>query len=218
MIGAIARALRLSDHERAYLHHLAGEVPGPPPGPARDVRPGVLHLLDRLDDTPAVVCDAKYDLLAWNPMAAALITDFSALPPGERNLIWRFFTDPGARAHHDADGSRRFARESVADLRAAAARYPRDAGIRGLVDRLLAASGEFGELRAEQDVRVRRSATKRIHHPLVGWLDLDCEALHDPEGDQWIVFYTAAPGTPSHEALRLLKVVGTQDLTARGPS
>ena len=101
MIGAIARALRLSDHERAYLHHLAGEVPGPPPGPARDVRPGVLHLLDRLDDTPAVVCDAKYDVLTWNPMATALITDFSALPPGERNIVWRFFTDPDARARHD---------------------------------------------------------------------------------------------------------------------
>lgn len=213
MIGAIARALRLSDDERAHLHHLVGEVPGPPPGPRQDVRPGVAHLLDRLDDTPALVCDAKYDVLAWNAMAAALIGDFSALPPGERNVIWRFFTNTAARDRHDAEGGRRFARESVADLRAAAARYPRDAGVRGLIDRLLAASAEFRELWAEQDVQVRRSARKRLRHPLVGWLDLDCEALHDPFQDQWIVLYTAAPGTPSHEALRLLKVVGTQDLT-----
>ncbi|MCW2861494.1 MAG: transcriptional regulator [Actinoallomurus sp.] len=214
MIGAIARALRLSDDEQAYLHHLAGEVPGPPPGPIQDVRPGVLHLLDRLDDTPALVCDAKYDVLAWNPMAAALIGDFSALPPGERNVVWRFFTDPDARDRHDAEGAGRFARESVADLRAAAARYPRDTGVRRLVDRLLAASTEFRELWAEQDVQVRRSAHKRLRHALAGWLDLDCEALHDPHQDQWIVLYTAAPGTPSHEALRLLKVVGTQNLTA----
>jgi hypothetical protein len=74
----------------------------------------VLHLLDRLDDTPALVCDATYDVLAWNAMAATLIVDFSALPPGERNVIWRFFTDPNARDRHDADGARRFARESVA--------------------------------------------------------------------------------------------------------
>jgi transcriptional regulator with XRE-family HTH domain len=213
MIAAISRALRLSGDERDYLHHLAGEVPGPPPGPRQDVRPGVLHLLDRLDDTPALVCDAKYDVLAWNPMAAALIVDFSALPPGERNVIWRFFTNEEARARHDADGARRFARESVADLRAAAARYPRDSGIRRLIDRLLAASPEFAELWARQDVQVRRSARKRLHHPLVGPLDLDCEGLHDPQHDQWIVLYTAAPGTPSHDALRLLKVVGTQDLT-----
>jgi len=216
MIAAICRALRLSPDEAAYLHHLAGEVPGPLPGPVRDVRPGLLHLLDRLDDTPAMICDAKYDVLAWNAMAAALIADFSALPPGERNIIWRFFTDPDVRGRHDADGARRFARESVADLRAAAARYPRDAGVRQLVDRLLAASAGFRDLWAERDVQARRSARKRLRHPVVGWLDLDCEALHDPDRDQWVVLYTAPPGTPSHEALRLLRVVGTQDLATRG--
>jgi transcriptional regulator with XRE-family HTH domain len=216
MLAAISRALRLSHDEGAYLHHLAGETPGPPPGPVRDVRPGVLHLLGRLDDTPAIVCDAKYDVLAWNPMAAALIGDFSALPPGERNVVWRFFTDPDVRGRHDADGARRFARESVADLRAASARYPGDSGVRRLVGRLQAASTEFRDLWAEQDVQVRRSARKRLRHPVVGWLDLDCEALHDPDRDQWVVLYTAPPGTPSHEALRLLKVVGTQDLATRG--
>ncbi|MEV0402477.1 helix-turn-helix transcriptional regulator [Actinoallomurus sp. NPDC050550] len=215
ILAAIARALRLSDDERDHLYHLGGEVPGPPAGPARDVRPGVLHLLDRLDDTPALVCDATYEVLAWNAMAVALLGDFSRLPPGERNLIWRFFTDPEARARHDEEGARRFARESVADLRAAAARYPHDAGIRRLVGRLRAASPDFGELWAEHDVQVRRSASKRLRHPLVGWLDLDCEGLHDPHRDQWTIFYTAAPGTPSHEALRLLRVVGTQDLSVR---
>lgn len=215
MIAAICRALRLSHDEAAYLHHLAGEVPGPPPGPVRDVRPGLLHLLGRLDDTPAMVCDAKYDVLAWNAMAAALITDFTALPPGERNIIWRFFSDPDVRGRHDADGARRFARESVADLRAATARYPGDGGIRALVDRLLAASTEFRGLWAERDVQARRSAHKRLRHPVVGWLDLDCEALHDPDRDQWVVLYTAPPGSPSHEALRLLRVVGTQDLATR---
>ena len=216
MIAAICRALCLSHDEAAYLHHLAGEVPGPPPGPVRDVRPGLLHLLARLDDTPAMVCDAKYDVLAWNAMAAALITDFTALPPGERNIVWRFFTDPDVRGRHDADGARRFARESVADLRAAAARYPRDAGVRRLVDRLLAASAGFRDLWAERDVQARRSARKRLRHPVVGWLDLDCEALHDPDRDQWVVLYTAPPGTPSQEALRLLRVVGTQDLATQG--
>jgi transcriptional regulator with XRE-family HTH domain len=212
MLGAIARALRLSDDERAYLYNLAGEMPGPPPGPPQDVRPGVLHLLDRLDDTPALVLDAKYDVLAWNPLAAALITDFSALPPDRRNIVWRFFTDPAARARHDPEGARRFARESVSDLRAAAARYPYDSGIRRLVDRLLAGSEEFATLWAAHEVRVRRSGRKRLNHPSVGWLEFDCEALHIPECDQWVVLYTAAPGSPSYEALRLLKVVGTQDL------
>ncbi|WP_344488485.1 helix-turn-helix transcriptional regulator [Nonomuraea monospora] len=214
VLGALCRALRLSDDERAYLHYLTGEPPGPPPGPSREVRPGVLHLLDRLDDTPAFVMDATYNVLAWNPLAAALIADFSALPPGERNFIWRYFTDPAARERHDPEGARRFARESVADLRAAAARYPDDPALRRLVGRLLERSAEFAELWAGHDVTVARSMRKRLRHPAVGWLELDCETLHVADGDQFVVLYTAAPGSPSYEALRLLKVIGTQDLRA----
>jgi transcriptional regulator with XRE-family HTH domain len=198
MLAAMARAPRLSDDERGYMFRLAGEVPGPPPGPVREVRPGIVHLLARLDDTPALVCDAGYEVLAWNPMAAALIGDFSALPQGRRNIAWRFFTDPAARARHDPEGAALFAR------------------ISRLVSRLRAASPEFAALWERQDVEVPRSMAKRLRHPVVGWLDLDCESLHDPDTDQWVVLYTAAPGTPSHEALRLLKIVGTQDLAPSG--
>jgi transcriptional regulator with XRE-family HTH domain len=213
MLTAVSRALALSDDERAHLHLLAGEPPGLRAGPAREVRPSVLRLLERLADTPALVCDAKYDVLAWNPMAAALLGDFSALPRAERNIVWRFFTDPRARERHDVAGAARFARESAADLRGAAARYPDDPGVRRLIDRLLAASSEFRALWSSHDVAARRSAHKRLHHPTLGWLDLDCDALHDPDDDHWIVLYTAQPGTSTHEALQLLKVIGTQDLT-----
>lgn len=102
----------------------------------------------------------------------------------------------------------------MANLRGTAARYPDDPGIRSLINRLTTESGEFRELWAEQDVEVEHSTHKRTHHPLVGWLDLDCETLHDPDRDQYTIFYTAQPGTPSHEALRLLKVVGTQEMAA----
>ncbi len=89
----------------------------------------------------------------------------------------------------------------MADLRAVAARYPRDAGVRGLVERLLAASPEFRELWDESEVEVRRSTRKRIRHPVVGWLDLECDALHDPARNQWTIFYTGAAA----EALRALR-------------
>ena len=68
---------------------------------------------------------------------------------------------------------------------------------------------------ADVEVSTRRSTRKRLRHPAVGWLNLDCDALHDPERDHWIILYTAVPGTPDHDALRLLNVIGTQDLTAR---
>ncbi|MFA1545604.1 helix-turn-helix transcriptional regulator [Actinomadura chokoriensis] len=204
MLVALGRALRLTDDERAHLHYLAGEVPRPSPTPAREVRPGLLHLLERLDDAPALVCDAKYDVLAWNPMAAALLGDFALAPEGERNVVWRFFTRPESRDRVDPADARRFARETVADLRTVAGRYPCDPGVRGLIERLLAASTEFRELWDGGDVQVRRSTRKRIRHPVVGWLDLECDALHDPARDQWAIFYTGASETAA-EALRSLR-------------
>jgi transcriptional regulator with XRE-family HTH domain len=213
ILVAIGRALRLSGSELAYLHELAGSTPPPPTGPAREVRPGLLHLLDRLDDTPAMVCDAVYTVLAWNAMAAALIGDFSILAPDERNVMARFFTDPAVRGRYDEATAEAFAREAVGSLRSARARYPDDPGVARLFDRLHASSEEFRTLWTEGDVRTGRSTRKRLRHPLVGWLDLDCEALHDPDRDQWVIFYTAPLGTSSHEALRLLKVIGTQTLT-----
>ena len=215
MLASIGRALRLSDDERAYLRHLTDPEPALRTGPGDEVRPGVLHLIERLNDTPALVCNARYDVLAWNRMAAALLGDFSALPAAERNIVWRFFTDPAARARHDPAGADQFARESVADLRAASARYPEDAALRALIDRLNSISADFRDLWADVEVSTRRSTRKRLRHPAVGWLNLDCDALHDPERDHWIILYTAVPGTPDHDALRLLNVIGTQDLTAR---
>jgi transcriptional regulator with XRE-family HTH domain len=211
VLTGLGRALRLSDDERAHLFHLAGEPPQPP-GPSQDVRPGVLHLLDRLDDAPALVIDAKYQVLVWNQLAAALITDFSALAPRDRNLVrCRFLSARSDR--YTRDETDQFAREIVADLRAASARYPADPDIQELITELLAASPEFARLWSEHEVAIQRGLCKTIQHPVVGALSLQSEVLVIPEHDQRIIVYTAEPGTPSHNALQLLKVIGTQDLS-----
>ncbi len=213
VLTGIARALRLSDDERAHLFHLAGEQPEPATGPSPDVRAGILHLLDRLDDTPALVIDAKYQVLAWNQLAAALITDFSALPPRERNLIRRRFlcAAPESRLY-DSEETLQFAREVVADLRAAAGRYPDDPEIRALIEDLLASSPEFTRLWADHEVAIQRGMCKTINHPVVGPLTVQCEMLLIPDCDQRVLLYSTEPGSHSHEALQLLKVIGTQDM------
>lgn len=212
VLTGLARALRLSDIERSYLLVIACDGPQPVATPPRDVPAGVLHLLDRLDDTPAYVMDAAWDILAWNAMAAALIPEVLALPERERNAMrWLFL--PGTVAGSLDDDHERLAREAVADLRVAAARYPDAPPVAGLVAELSAASPLFAELWERHEVQVRRSTHKRTDHPVVGPIDLDIETLLVAERDQRVVLYTAAPGTPSHEALRLLRVVGTQDLT-----
>lgn len=106
-----------------------------------------------------------------------------------------------------------FARESVADLRAAAARYPDDEGIHQLVADLSAGSQLFRELWSRYEVDVRHTTSKRVNHPVVGELELDCQVLHIPDRDQRLMLYTVARGTPSRRALEQLKVVSTRDFS-----
>lgn len=149
-------------------------------------------------------------------MAAALYRDFSALPPQQRNILrWHFQT---ARSMLDLAETDRLAREYVADLRAAAGRHPDDPGIRDLVAELSADSAEFAQLWSAHEIDVQRSAVQRMVHPIVGPIELDSQTLMVSCADQRLVFYTAAPGTPSHEALQLLRVVGVQNLGTRSPS
>jgi transcriptional regulator with XRE-family HTH domain len=214
VLTAISKALRLYEAEHAHLFHLAGEQPGPPKGPSAEVTPGVLHLLDRLDDTPAFVLDVKYDLLAWNRMAVALMGDPEVLMGDERNLAWQAFCGPHAIGPDVTGDAAAFADECVAELRGAAARYPDDPSIARLIDRLRE-SAEFERRWERHRVCVRRATTKTVPHPVVGELTLECQVLDIPERGQRVVFYSAAPGTPSAEALKLLNVVGTTEWPVR---
>ncbi len=214
VLESLSQALRLSAAERSHLFHLAGSAPRPGAGPRSDVPAGILHLLDRLDDSPAVVVDAKYDVLAWNPMWAALMSpDPSGVPPARLNSLRGFFAPEAAAfaAEHVE-----FGRQVVADLRAAAARYPDDVEIRRLISDLSTSSVLFGELWKKHEINVQRSTSKHIDHPVVGEMNLDCETLYIPDRDQRLVLYTAVPGSPSHQALALLKVVGLQNLSSPG--
>ncbi len=217
VLGALGRALRLDDAGLSELYHLAGQTP-PGPGSVRThVRPGVLRLMDRLGDLPAVVLSAKGDVLAWNAMASALHGDWTALRPERRNLLrLRFLPDPADPPRSsvgDSDDERASTdANAVASLRAAAARYPDDPGLAGLLAELRAGSPEFVRLWDAGPTAGWRMHTKTVVHPQLGALRLDCDTLHVPDDDQLVVLYSAAPGTPEAEALALLRVVGTQQL------
>jgi transcriptional regulator with XRE-family HTH domain len=214
MLTAIARALRLSADERDHLFHLSDEEPPRETGGAGHIRPGLLLVLDRLYDTPALVITDFGDVLAQNTMAAALFGDVSARPPRSRNLVRRMFTEPDALALSPVEDYETHARGQVANLRAVLAARPDDPRPAALVAELRAASPLFARLWAEHQVAVRRSDVKRFVHPVVGELELDCEVLLSAGHDQQLIIHSARPGTESYERLRLLQVVGLQNLTA----
>ncbi|MFE3652365.1 helix-turn-helix transcriptional regulator [Streptomyces sp. NPDC059152] len=212
VLAGLARALRLSDAERDHLHHLAGTPPGPLPGPSREVRQSILDLLQRLPQAAAIVTSATYEVLAWNDLAAALMEDFSALPRRDRNLVRRAFLGPrkeGRRLYGVSDADA-FARTCARNLRATAARYPDDPGVTELVDELRTGSDDFARLWDSHDVCAETTLCKTFQHPLVGSVTVACDVLDISDRDQQVVIYTATPGSPSEEALRLLSVIGTQ--------
>jgi transcriptional regulator with XRE-family HTH domain len=212
VLAALARALQLSDAEREHLFLLAGQRP-----PAGDrmpghVTPGVQRLLAQLDGTPVGVFDAAWTLLAWNELWAALNGDPGRLRGRDRNVLWRYFTGQSSRVRQTPEQRAAFEASAVADLRSATARYPADPRLRRLVSDLRAASDEFGRVWAERAVGTHESSRKTFTHPAAGELTLDCDVLTAPSSDLRIVAYTAAPGSEAASKLRLLAVVGTQEL------
>ncbi|MFF4268722.1 helix-turn-helix transcriptional regulator [Streptomyces sp. NPDC001536] len=216
MLTALARALRLTDDERDHLFHLTGEEPPRRGGTSAHVRPGLLLVLDRLHDTPAMVVSDTGELLTQNALSSALSGDVGARPPRERNLLRRFFLDPTARELFPAEDVPDHARAHVANLRAVAAARPDDPEPARLVAELRSSSEEFARLWDAHEVAVRRRSTKRFLHPAVGLLELDCEILLTQDAHHTLIIHTARPGTESHERLQLLRVVGSQDLSPRG--
>lgn len=214
VLAALARALRLTDDERDHLYYLAGRTPPAPHRPNAHVSPGLLHVLDHLTDSAAFVVSDLGETLAQNALAAALHGG-EAHPGGlDRYGIWRWFTDPATRARFPQEDWPTHSRTLVADLRATAARRHGDSDVVELVDRLTVASDEVAALWTEHDVAVRRGDRKRIVHPEVGVIDLLCEVLVGADGDQRLVVLFARPGTDAREKLDLLRIIGTQDLTA----
>lgn len=212
VLSALSRALQLTDAEHAHLLHLAGESPLPPTGMSREVPVGVLRLLDRLDDAAGLVLSAARDVLAWNSLAAAVFGDLSVVPEAERNLVWMTFVgSPVQNCVQHVDRTE-YARETAAELRAAAARYPADARLRTLIARLRQRSPDFAAVWDTHDVAGPTRCRKELVHVAVGRLDLEQEVLLIPEHDQRLVLLTAAPGSPSYEALQMLKVIGTQQM------
>jgi hypothetical protein len=205
--------LRLNDAERAHLYTLGGQ-PAEPPNPSPDVPDRILDLIERMPDTAAIVLDARYDVLAWNPLAAALLEDFSAQPRRERNVIRRYFLHPDpSRRHYGNSDDGDFGRFAAGHPRATAARYPHDRATQELIDELLRGSPEFAALWPTPELSDQRHLAKTVNHPQLGPITLTCDIPEVPERDQHVVLFTAEPGTPAHNALRLLSVIGLQQMS-----
>ncbi|HZQ16069.1 MAG TPA: helix-turn-helix transcriptional regulator [Gaiellaceae bacterium] len=200
VLEAIARTLRFDPHERTHLFTLAG-VPLAPAeiDVCETLFPTARTLLSSLEPNPAVLMNARWDLLAYNRMHASFFSDLDSIPREDRNCIWLAFTDPEWRdVIVDWD---EVAGRMVGEYRAAMAEHVDDPSWRSFVERLLEASPEFSARWQQHDVRRTESARKRVRHPELGVLTLDYTNLWlDASKSARIVAFTPPD---EHTAARL---------------
>jgi transcriptional regulator with XRE-family HTH domain len=211
VLDAIARALQLDDTERAHLFDLARAADGIPTSGRRRrraikqsaSRPSLHWAIDAITDGIAFVRNPQQDLLATNALGrifySPVIGDSGRTP----NLARFQFLDPASRDFYpDWD---LFAEMCVAIMRADAGRDPHNRSLQDLVGELSTRSETFRTLWGSHDVRTHGTGTKRFHHPEVGELVLAYEELAiTAEPGLVLLIYTAEPGSPSAERLRLL--------------
>ncbi|SNX63640.1 helix-turn-helix protein [Streptomyces sp. TLI_55] len=210
VLDAIARALRLSDAEHAHLTHLAKPKQQKRKQTARteQVRGALGQLLDAMDGVPAYITGRRSDILVWNRMAAAVFGDWSELPPQERNWARLVFLRPEYRELFMEWDQKAY--DMVSFLRMDAGCHPDDPRLAALVGELSVKSEDFRRLWATHDVKEKSYGVKHLMHPLVGELTLNFESFRLADGtDQALITYSAEPGSPSAEALRLLASWGT---------
>jgi transcriptional regulator with XRE-family HTH domain len=207
VLEALARALQLDEVERAHLIDLVSTANAARPGRRRPtpqrVRPSVQRLLDSMTGTAAFLRNGRLDILSANQLGYALYAPAFGDPVRPVNLARFIFLDSKSTEFYgDWDG---IAHAAVGSLRAEAGRDPSDRALTELVGELSVRSQQFRVRWAAHDVDYYRSGTQPFHHPLVGDLTLDYDALELPaDPGQTIVAYTAEPATPARHALDLL--------------
>jgi transcriptional regulator with XRE-family HTH domain len=214
VVEALARALRVSDTERAHLFELSGHsAPGPDMVPSR-ITVSVQRLLDRLAETPVAVYDATWTLIAANAPYDALMGETAGWQGLDRNALWRNFVGPGNRVVHTPQEKAALQAGQVADLRRTSARYPADRSLRRLVQELSTHSPRFARLWERDDPEPQCDESKRkvVDHPTVGPIALDCDVLFVATDNVRLMVYTAEPGTEDADRLALAVVLGTQQL------
>jgi transcriptional regulator with XRE-family HTH domain len=184
ILDALADALRLREAERRHLFRLADTVLTAQT-PKSTVRPHVVDFLRRLPEAGAVVTDATYEIVAWNPLAEALLGDLTQEP----NLARRRFLRPDLQRSSAAE---EFGEIAVARLRSSAARYPENQRLRELLADLNA-STEFRHIWATNPVRTPGHRSKIFEHAR-GPIKVNCDVLHLPDDDQQVLM-TADPGS-----------------------
>lgn len=204
LLGALARALHLDLDARDHLFRLAGHRPPPRGHRADHVPPAVLRVLDRLEDTPAMVVTDLAEAVVQNRLAVALVGDEASMAGMRRSQYYRWFAEPATeRALYPPQDHAAQSRTLAAGLRTALTSESSGTQARAIVERLTATSPEFVEVWAAHEVGRPPSRRKTLLHPHVGAVEVDCQFLYTENAAQALLVFTGV-GAADADRLRLL--------------
>lgn len=192
VLDRICEALMLTKTEREHLFMLGL---GRPPevhyqGPV-GVTPRLQRVLDSFEASPSIIKTATWDVIAWNRAATVALTDYSALPPGQRNILRFLFGSPAMRARQfDWESVARFV---VGTFRADVARAGLASEVADLVDDLRRTSADFDRMWRENQVFGHGDAehVKRLRHPQFGIIEMEYSLFAvDGRPDLSMIVYT----------------------------
>ena len=208
ILASLARALRFTTAERDQLFEAAGYAPPEGGLGATHVKPGVMHVLARLEDTVALVVDPVGEVVHQTWPAKAVFGELTDRTGWERSSYYRWFTDPGVRRCHPL-GEHPLIGAEIAD----ALRYDRQChcGAARLTELLLDRSQEFRvhwHRGAPSATDTRAARRCRVVHPSAGVIDLHRDVLVAPGHGYRLVTYLATAGSESHTNLALAMAIG----------
>lgn len=194
VLDRLARALLLTGVEREHLFLLGRGAAAVRAGPAgqgagQGITPRLQRVLDALEPNAAMIRTATWDVVAWNRAVAVMLTDYGALPPGERNVLRQMFCNPRSRAaQFDWESVARFV---VGSFRADTVRAGQVAERDALVADLSRRSPDFARIWRDNEVEASGGGVKHMRHPLFGAIELEYSSFAvDGRADLSMVVYS----------------------------
>ncbi|MFJ5159847.1 helix-turn-helix transcriptional regulator [Pantoea sp. NPDC088449] len=189
VLERLAKALELSAAERDHLFLLAqNRLPGVTWQAGVDVSPSLQRVLDSMENTPALIKTAEWQVVAWNRAATKVFVDYAELPPEQRNILLMMFRNEEMKKR--LPDWHRVTRGMVANFRADVARTGATEHVRALVEELSEMSETFHQLWLSQEVSQHGEGLKQLWLPDEGVLELEYStfAVEGKPGLSLVVF------------------------------
>lgn len=204
VIESLSRVLLLNKQERTHLYLLANQpLPSDKPGYEGTISPILQHVLDSLTLCPSFIADQRWNVIAWNKAASAVLGDFSRKNARQRNVVWAMFTDdyfkelyPDWELH---------AKSLLGRFRSTCGKYIEDTWLNHFIEDLRAQSAEFNQWWPLHEIQNDSSVYKHLNHPKAGTLNFESSSFDVPDHSGFKLFvHVPSPNTDTATKMKSL--------------